>query len=184
MIHQNGCSTPPRTQPELAASLGILNQCARFIAHLNPDAYAHPCSMVSGSTIGQHVRHMLDHFEAVAASLDAAVIDYDHRERDTPVERDPDAALSRLHSIADRLASLRAADLSAAVRVRVMLSSAGECSECGSTLARELAFTAHHAVHHHAMIAAIAAAYGLAVPTGFGKAPATLHHERDGARHP
>jgi len=63
------------------------------------------------------------------------------------------------------------------VRVRVMLCADGQHAELGSTLGRELAFAAHHAVHHHAMVAAIAAEFGLSAPDGFGRAPSTIHHE-------
>jgi hypothetical protein len=181
MTPRCGCSTLHDRPPELAASLGILDQCAAFLAAITPDAYASPCAFIAGSTIGQHVRHLLDHFDAVAASFDSRLIDYDHRERDTPVERDPAAARERLRAITRRLASITPADLDAPVRVRVMLSADGRCAECSSSLARELAFAGHHAVHHHAMIAAIAAEQGLPVPTGFGKAPSTLLHEIQGA---
>jgi hypothetical protein len=47
----------------------------------------------------------------------------------------------------------------------------------GSTLARELAFASHHAIHHHAMMKAIAQEHGQAAESGFGVAPSTLNHE-------
>ncbi len=64
------------------------------------------------------------------------------------------------------------------VRVRVMVGADGSTAELRSTLARELAFAAHHAVHHHAMVRAIAAEFGREMPEDLGKAPSTLHHER------
>jgi hypothetical protein len=60
-----------------------------------------------------------------------------------------------------------------------MLTSDGVDAELGSTLGRELAFATHHAVHHHAMLGAIAAELGVATPPEFGKAPSTIRHERD-----
>ncbi len=127
--------------------------------------------MLSGSTIGQHVRHSLDHFSAVLDPIEPGVIDYDHRERDTPVEHDPLAARSSIEQLIRQLRVVRAP--SAAVRVRVMLSADGRESLLTSTIERELAFATHHAIHHHAMIAAIARTLQLDVPAGFGVAPST-----------
>lgn len=164
----------------LDASAAILHQCAEFIMNLDPEVYRRPCIAMGGSCIGQHVRHCLDHFTA-ALSAARGVIDYDHRERDTPIERDPTAALAAIHELIDRLSMLTPADLPMPVRVRVMLTEMGDEAELGSTLERELAFAAHHAVHHHAMISAIACWMGVATPDGFGRAPSTRHHERSRA---
>jgi hypothetical protein len=62
-----------------------------------------------------------------------------------------------------------------------MLSGEGDEAELTSTFAREVAFATHHAIHHNAMIAAIAASFGVTIPAGFGKAPSTVNHERTGA---
>jgi hypothetical protein len=50
--------------------------------------------------------------------------------------------------------------------------------ELVSTLGRELAFATHHAVHHQAMMKAIAFEFGVEVEECFGKAPATVNAER------
>lgn len=155
----------------VAASTSILEQCSRFLRGVDRSRYCRPCSMLSGSTIGQHVRHSLDHFSAVLDPIEPGVIDYDHRERDTPVEHDPLAARSSIEQLIRQLRVVRAP--SAAVRVRVMLSADGRESLLTSTIERELAFATHHAIHHHAMIAAIARTLQLDVPAGFGVAPST-----------
>lgn len=165
---------PSATALAASASLG---QCAGLIDALPQGAYTHVSGVIKGSTIGQHVRHALDHFAAALSSLEGLVIDYDNRERDTPVERDPTAALSLIARLRESLSEIDRRAVDGAVRVRVMLSAAGDEAELGSTLGRELAFASHHATHHHAMIAAIARELGVAVPASFGKAPSTLNHE-------
>jgi len=72
-----------------------------------------------------------------------------------------------------------AARLRAPVVATFMLTADGEASSFDSTLGRELAFSVHHAVHHHATIAAIAKHLEVAVPDGFGLAPSTQHHHLD-----
>lgn len=168
--------------PTAAAAVGALRQCAEFIARLPRAAYTAPSGAVAGSTIGQHVRHALDHFAAAAGAIDGAVIAYDHRERDTPIEHDPAAALAKMTALEKAVAQVDAAAGAAPVRIRVMLSGAGDEATLSSTLARELAFATHHAIHHHAMIATIAREHGVEPPKGFGRAPSTLHHEAPAPR--
>jgi len=46
-----------------------------------------------------------------------------------------------------------------------------------STVAREVAFAGHHALHHLAMMKIIANGYALDLPDSFGKAPSTTRFE-------
>lgn len=69
------------------------------------------------------------------------------------------------------------------VQVTFALSKWDDHTEFKSTLLRELAFAAHHAIHHHAMIKHILLysfpSVAKALPKHFGKAPATEIFERD-----
>lgn len=161
-----------------SASIAMLDQCAGFLTPIERQAYTTPSPGMFGGTIGQHVRHSLDHFAAALTALDGETIDYDHRERGTSIETDPQAALRQIWAMRERLAELGQAELRRRVRIRVMLTAGGDETELDSTLERELAFAAHHAIHHHAMIAAISVEMKRPVPAGFGKAPSTLHFER------
>lgn len=161
-----------------AAAAAVLGQCEAFLGGLSESAYTAPSARLMGSTIGQHVRHSVDHFAAALRALEGEAIAYDHRERNTPIESDLAAASARIRELRDALRGIGGSACAERVRVRVMLTSEGDEAELHSTLARELAFAAHHATHHHAMMAAIASEVGAACPAGFGKAPSTLHHER------
>lgn len=163
--------------PTAAAAAAALQQCADFVQRLPVGAYTSPSKAMSGSTIGQHVRHALDHFAAAIGAIDGAVIAYDHRERDTPIEHDQHAAINKMRSLQRAVAQVDRAAGGSGVQIRVMLSGAGDEATLSSTLARELAFATHHAIHHHAMIASIAREHGVEPPHGFGRAPSTLHHE-------
>jgi hypothetical protein len=164
------------------AAAALLEQCERFIGGLpasERSPYAAPSLRMPGGTIGKHIRHSLDHFRAALEGADSgAAIDYDHRERDVPMETLPGAAVEAICGLRSRLEGLDGAALARPVRVRVMLTGDGTEAELTSTLARELAFATHHAVHHHAMIGVIAGEFGHAVPPGFGKAPSTINYDR------
>lgn len=150
---------------------------------LDDASYNAPSRLLKGGTIGKHFRHVVDHFAAALAPIrttDAELgkIDYDHRERNVPMETSRDAAMIEIKGVVRDLGRVQAGDSDRPVRVRLMLAADGTEREYESTLGREIAFASHHAVHHHAMIEVIAAEMGASTPEGFGKAPATLNFER------
>jgi uncharacterized damage-inducible protein DinB len=170
---------PPSFQePVSEAASALLEQCAAFIQCVPLAAYAAESRTIQGGTIGKHIRHTLDHFRAAMEGAHGRIIDYDHRQREVPMETEPTEALEAIARLRDQLSMLAAQRLHAPVRIRVMLTGDGVEAELGSTLARELAFATHHAVHHHAMLGAIAAEMGIAIAPGFGKAPSTIRHDR------
>lgn len=163
----------PRTCSDvLSPAFALLDQCSQFVRTLPDTVYVAPSETLPGGTVGKHVRHLLDHYAAVISP--GAEIDYDHRERDVPMETDRSAAVCVIGQVRDRLSDLAARPADEAVTIRVMLTSMGDCASLGSTLAREVAFATHHAVHHLAMIRAIAGEFGIEPPAGFGVAPSTL----------
>lgn len=165
--------------PAASAASNALLACAAFLNGLPDWAYTRPSAVMHHATIGQHTRHALDHYHAALRGSTGGVIDYDHRERGTAIETERGAALSAIDAIRDALARVDRPRAEEQVHVIVMVDSdSGRTVELGSTLGREIAFAAHHAVHHHAMMSAIAREFGLPVPDGFEKAPSTLHHER------
>jgi hypothetical protein len=178
----------------------LLAQLGSLVESLDPSIYARACPTAMGSTIGRHVRHTLDHFAALLlatdyhadlARSDRPVIDYDHRERDTPIEHDPLTALAAIARLRGHLAQLQDEVLTGCVTVRLMLDADGRTADLPSTFIREVSFAAHHALHHHAIIRMIIEAThpcgrdGSLVLPGvqhFGVAPATLNHESLGGR--
>lgn len=163
--------------PTASAACAILDQCGGFLARISNDTYTRPSSRLFGSTVGQHVRHALDHFEAACAGLEGRTIVYDRRERGTSIETSREAALEHVSSLSRRIGVVGVAAAALPVRIEVMLSAGGDETVLESTLGRELAFAAHHAIHHHAMMASLGEEFGVTPPAGFGKAPATIHHE-------
>lgn len=150
-----------------------LDDIAVVVMSIDDATYvACPIAGVSGS-IGEHVRHCLDHIGALVAAAGSTPLSYDGRERGTAVERDPAEALRlimRLKSAVDRWAH-RAMD--EPICVVSMLTAAGESVTGWSTLGRELAFVNSHTIHHQAMIAVLLSLAGAEVPDRFGLAPAT-----------
>ena len=169
----------PPLQAVPAAAVALLEQCAAFIRQTSDDAYRGESRALAGGTIGKHVRHLLDHYRALLDPSVAAgtAIDYDHRERNVPMETDRSAALGAIDELRGRVSAMGELDLARRVRVRVMVAGDGTESVLDSTLGRELAFASHHAVHHHAMIKAIGAEHGMTAGAAFGLAPSTINYQ-------
>lgn len=157
----------------------LLGQCEGVVRDLSDDAFSGVSRGLDGGTVGKHVRHTLDHYSAIVRTLDeGGAVDYDHRRRDVPMERDRAAALASIDAVRRAVGSLRSADLDRPVTIRVMTNAGGEEALLASSLGREVAFATHHAVHHLAMIKSIAREFGCTLADGLGRAPSTLNHEQ------
>jgi uncharacterized damage-inducible protein DinB len=162
----------------LTAAHAVLDQCERFVTELPSQAYTKPSPLMQGGTVGKHLRHLADHYAAILVGLEAgSCIDYDHRERDVPMETDRDMARHELHRLKARVVELSSASHTTPMAIRVMVTGLGKEATLATSLGRELAFATHHAVHHQAMMRAIAGECGASAPMDFGVAPSTIHHE-------
>lgn len=158
----------------LDANQALLNDAAALFGRLDDSTYAQPFPAYASGSLGQHLRHVLDHYHAVLCTQNG-VVDFDSRRRDSHIESSRHAGLNEIRRILDELLSL--------VDREVLIRSESSPSdtvviEARSTIKRELLFAASHATHHFALIAMLLRVQGLAVPLAFGVAPATLTYHR------
>lgn len=138
-----------------------------------PEFYAASTSGVFAlASIGGHMRHILDHVRSITSAT-GAEIDYDSRERGTPVEFDVASARSMIAQLCLDLGRLRGRSGDEIVEIPILASPDGMRSRVRSTLARELAFVLSHTIHHAATIRSIAVSFGAQVSDTVGLAPAT-----------
>lgn len=174
------CSTPfadlvpTATLARLAAD--FLRQGQRLVARLDDVAYCAPMASLSRSSVGAHLRHMMDHFTSLLDGAATGVVDYDIRARDPQIENDRIAAIAALHSLEHALAQDRMRR-DREMQVLVDSGERGMRSRSRSSMQRELQFCIAHAVHHYAIIALLLRARGIEVEPGFGVAPSTQKHE-------
>jgi hypothetical protein len=158
----------------IPAACGLLETGAHMVAKLDADFYARPHPGVLGSSFGGHFRHALDHFRLLLDGADGGRVDYDRRERQTPVETDPRAAAAEAKSLIERLRESADRDMDRPLATILQIAPGEPAVVVQSTFARELAFCYLHAIHHYAFIRVLADGAGPAMPEGFGVAPATL----------
>lgn len=159
--------------PSSRALCVLLDELAVVLAAVPSEIYsARFASAVTGS-IGEHVRHCLDHVSALLSATPAVPLSYDSRMRGTRIETDPAAAVQRIAELMSALAAWPTRDIDEPIAVHAQLTAGGATLTTWSTLARELAFVTNHTVHHHAIIGVLMATHGLGVPERFGHAPST-----------
>ena len=163
-----------RSAGQPVAALGrLLDELATLLIGIEPEVYCdRPLSRASGS-IGEHVRHCLDHVAALLAAGPRLPLCYDQRERGTSIETSPLDAVRQMLRFKAALARWRDRSLDEPIRLTLTTSASGEAFTTWSTLGRELAFVASHTIHHQAMIAVLVSLSGIEVPDRFGYSPST-----------
>jgi uncharacterized damage-inducible protein DinB len=150
--------------------VALLEQLRELLSRMPPSVYrACPAPRVSGS-IGEHVRHCLDHVDALASAGVMDDLSYDHRQRGTRVEADPDAAVAQIEHLTREVHVLACQGLARSLQVSSVLARGGAADTSRSSLGRELAFVVSHTTHHLAIIALLLDQLGWQGPDGFGLA--------------
>lgn len=158
----------------------VLTDLEVYLDIITPTEYTRPLNVLSGSTIGQHTRHILEFFQCMieqAAVTSEPVINYAKRRRNLQIETDPTIAHKYLCKILESLGGL---DILNTCKL--------DCSEhtasqlmVSSTIGRELVYTIEHAIHHLAIvkIALQEVLPDLKLPEHFGVAPSTILHRQE-----
>jgi hypothetical protein len=151
--------------------------------------YAQVCPVVEAS-IGQHIRHSMDHLElaaqVAAGDSDTNELHYDLRTRGGQNENDLDEAQRRVEKVVQVLKDISEGSSpkndNREVQAYFMLSGDPTEFNLPTTVEREMGFAAHHAIHHMALVKIIAQ-QTLGIPSDtlspdFGRAPSTIVHDK------
>lgn len=161
----------------LNGCLHCMQQCEDLVSSLAADQYAH--SHEGSSSIGSHVRHILDRFQSLFAGLSDLRVDYDARKRDKAIESNTDSAHFAIASVLRRLRELDLGKLTKqTLLVRETVYHLGDPVEISSNVERELMGLVTHSIHHLAIISMLAKQCGHPMVESFGKAPSTIVYER------
>lgn len=73
-----------------------LEQISGLLEKLTIKQYNYKSKFLSGATIGQHIRHILEFYICIREAMDSKLtaINYDKRKRDNSIEQDPKTALA------------------------------------------------------------------------------------------
>lgn len=173
MVHET-CRMSSLKETSPVTSLQTLLSQTRDLLSLITDEQYTKCTASTQSGTGSHIRHTLDHIQALLAGRNGNPIDYDTRERNTTVERSRMSAIDAIDLLIKDLSSLSDQDLNKTVELHLLLSPFHPRYRTTSTIGRELAFVMHHTIHHNAIIAMLLRNLEIDIPDFFGFAPATI----------
>jgi uncharacterized damage-inducible protein DinB len=148
-----------------------------WVRSLNDEQYCDTSVEPYHSSIGGHIRHVLDIFDCIFSGLDAGHVNLAARNRNVSVETDRQIALEYFEEVLRQLQALRSVDLNQLVEVCDDLG-CGEVT-CNYTLAAALVQAHSHAIHHFASLGYIISSLGLELPNAdFGYNPTTPEESR------
>jgi uncharacterized damage-inducible protein DinB len=154
--------------------IGACHQCITIAQMLTAEQYT--SGREEHRSIGEHLRHCLEHFQCFFVGIDTACIDYDTRNRNPEIERFAARFVEAMDDVVCRLKTLDHASLTMPLHIRTLCGSNGERAEVSTTLGRELAFLCTHVIHHVAIMKELAHSMGITLPEGFGVAYSTSIH--------
>jgi len=164
-------------QELLTAAQDVLKQGLELLSDLGDHTYSRVAGPPFGTSIGQHYRHVLEHFQCFLEGLKAREINYDARRRDRRLETEVKFASVTTCEILQALQHCTELEFARECKATTSLGYSTEASSFDSNAARELAYCIGHAVHHYAIIRFVATGIGVSVSSQFGFAPSTLKHK-------
>lgn len=153
-------------------SIEILNQLGSLISRLPKEAYFEPLACLQESSIGKHVRHIVEFFDCLLDGIPDGMVNYDLRKRSLRLETEPMHALERIALIQREIPEIREANFA------LQADFGNGNQDFPTSVSRELAFCMDHCVHHLALIRAGMLQHfpSIAVEEDFGVAFSTLRY--------
>jgi uncharacterized damage-inducible protein DinB len=156
-----------------------LMQLKDMLQNIKTSDYTQTTEILSGSSVGQHIRHILEFYLLLVSGSFSGVISYDKRQRDKEIEVNPAFAIETIERL---LKGLETLDLKQAVKFEGDFTTDGSQDNfTESSVGRELAYCIEHSIHHQAIIKAGLIDLGLSSITceNFGVAYSTIRYREN-----
>lgn len=148
-----------------------LNQLVVLLSHLNQQQYTAASPSLSGATIGEHMRHIIELYQCLLEGYSSGIVCYDRRKRDVLIETDQQFAKEKITEIVASFESVN----KEMTHTSVIPDENGAVLNIPSNYYRELLYNLEHSIHHMALIRVglkdLSAEF---VPANFGVAPSTM----------
>jgi hypothetical protein len=159
-----------------AIAADVLAHLRVYLSVIQTESYSTPIDLLSGSTIGQHTRHIIEFYQCLieqSSRHSATTINYSERHRDYLIETIPGHALKCIDDICNRIQELNTSHFCI-----LDVDEHGSTQMVTTTVGRELIYNIEHTIHHLAIvkIALKLVMPSLQLPEHFGVAPSTIRH--------
>jgi len=157
----------------------VFVQLSTTLDKLSQEQYIQPCRTLLNSTIGQHVRHIIELFQCLENGYDEGLVNYEKRKRDVLIETNKLFAtelLSEVHSGLNR--ANKTLNLEACYDDQLDFP-----ITISTNFYREIAYNLEHTIHHMALIRiGISEIADISLPAEFGVASSTLKFRKECAQ--
>ncbi len=153
----------------------VLCQLTHALSLLTPEQYGTKCTLLNGSTIGGHTRHIIELFQCLLNGYTNGVVNYEKRKRDTIIETNNKIACDLLSYISKAIDKENK-------HLRLegcFTTTTNEEYTLDTNYYREVIYNLEHTIHHMALIrVGINALGNVTLPENFGVAPSTIKYNK------
>jgi len=159
-------------------SKSILNQLIDVSKQLKGDQFSERLNVLSGNTIGKHVRHIIEFFDLMMLGSASGFVNYDQRSHDKVIESNSQLAIEKMNALKQEIDAITK-DFPLTLQVNYG-AEGGKNQTMNSSYFRELQYNIEHAIHHMAIIKiAIGACFKeVELPANFGVAYSTVRYQK------
>ena len=162
-----------------AAVKKSIQQLTDVLDQLTAGQYSAASANLSGSSIGQHTRHIIELYQCLLNGYEQQYVCYDDRKRDVRIETDLAFAKQSLLNIAT---SVEREDIQLQL-AGVYDEEAQEQLQLSTNYYRELLYNYEHTIHHMALIrVGLKEAGATSIAENFGIASSTIRHREQCAQ--
>ena len=153
-----------------------LHELSDVLSKLSHDDYTNPCFGLSGSTIGEHTRHIIEMFQCLDNQYETAAINYDLRQRDYTIQTNVFTAQKAIATILNQLDKPNK-------NLELQQTIEGEEIRISTNYYRELVYNLEHCIHHQALIkVALLQLEHINIDDNFGVARSTIEYRKQCAQ--
>lgn len=158
----------------------MLYQLSAFTDLIEGYQFSAHLSILSGNTIGKHLRHIIEFYQHLLQSYlsNQIVVNYDARPRNHLIETDKNYAKQQIEQL---VVLLEQTNQDKGMMLCFSLNEKGDTQHIPTTFYRELAYNLEHAIHHLAIVkmAVIQHFPEIQLDTNFGIAYATIQYHNE-----
>ncbi|MEO8405413.1 MAG: hypothetical protein ABI480_12485 [Chitinophagaceae bacterium] len=151
----------------------LLLQLEEAISELSDQQYCMPVAVLSDTSIGQHLRHVIEFFDELNKGHQTGQVNYDLRQRDHRIETKRQVAIEKIREIGENLDK---PDKDLLLTASFPVNGIPHI-QFTSNYNRELLYNLEHTVHHMALIRiGIEAVSSTILSSHFGVAESTVQY--------
>ena len=151
----------------------LLGQLEKVLTALTDDQYNELVPILSNTSIGQHMRHVIEFFLELRYGYESGEVNYDQRKRDYLIQTQRTVAIEKLKDIS---LSLELPDKPLFLTASFPINGIRDVA-LRSNYDRELLYNLEHTVHHMALIRiGVHAVSTINLPDTFGVAESTVQY--------